>query len=86
MLPFLKKNISQPGMITQQRSPDSSLETEEDDSGAGISAAAQDLIDAVHAKDSAGVASALKAAFDILDSEPHEENEHNNDEPMSGAI
>ena len=36
---------------------------------------AKDLIDCVHAKDPMGVAEALKAAFQELESQPHEEFE-----------
>lgn len=42
----------------------------------GLDAAAEDLISAVHGKDTAGVVEALRNAFSILDSEPHEEGEH----------
>ncbi len=38
--------------------------------------AAQDLIEAVHSKNVKGVAEALKAAFELADSEPHEEGPH----------
>ena len=42
----------------------------------GLEAAAQELIDAVSAQDTAGVASALRNSFAILESSPHEEGEH----------
>ena len=45
------------------------------DDGA-LSAIADDLINAVHDKDAAGVMAALKAAFMTFDSEPHEEGPH----------
>jgi len=41
-----------------------------------LEACAEDLIHAVHAKDVHGVVDALRAAFQICDSEPHEEGEH----------
>jgi hypothetical protein len=41
----------------------------------GKTAAAQQLIDAVQAGDAAGVVVAMKAMFDLLESEPHEEAE-----------
>ncbi len=44
-----------------------------DDGSAGIEACAQDLIDAVHAKDVQKVAQVLKDAFDMLQSQPPEE-------------
>lgn len=42
----------------------------------GLEAAAQELIDAVGSQDAAGVASALRNSFSILESAPHEEGEH----------
>ncbi len=45
----------------------------------GLEAAAQELIDAVEAKDAAGVASALRNSFAILESAPHSEGEHTNE-------
>jgi hypothetical protein len=57
---------------------------EEEESGEGnsqgLEAAAEDLIVAVGAKDAAGVAEALRNAFSILDSEPHEEGDHTEEE------
>lgn len=54
------------------------MESEESPDGddMGLEAAAQELIDAVSAQDSAGVASALRNSFAILESSPHEEGEH----------
>jgi|WetSurSiteA1Bulk_404760.scaffolds.fasta_scaffold162563_2 hypothetical protein len=42
----------------------------------GLESAAEELIEAIHSNDAAGVAEALKSAFEILDSGPHEEGEH----------
>lgn len=80
-LPFLKPR-QQPGLIVSKRKPDggseeSHMEGEED---AGLDACSEDLIRAMHAKDAKGVTSALKAAFEILDSMPHEEGPHTNEE------
>ena len=62
MLPFLKKDteasVSAP-VEPVKREPDEGSESE------GLHAAAQDLIDAVHAKDIPGVASAMRAALAI---------------------
>ena len=41
-----------------------------------VHAIAQELIEAVHNHDVAGVADALKAAFELLDMEPHAEGPH----------
>lgn len=46
------------------------------DGDEALLACAEDLIDAVKAGDSKGVAHALKAAFDIADAMPHHEGEH----------
>lgn len=73
----------QGAIIDIQRKPDGTQDQEpSDDSDSGINAAAADLIRAVHAKDEMGVASAIRAAFDILQSEPTEESS----EPPEGDI
>lgn len=70
MLPFLKNqyegSVSTPP-DTIHREPD------EDSEFDSLEVAAQDLCDAIHSKDYKGVASALRAAFDLLESQPHEE-------------
>ena len=48
--------------------------------GAPIQSAASDLLQAIETKDAAGVAEALRAAFQILDAEPHEEGLHEGEE------
>lgn len=73
MLPFLKnkQEASASGPVEHmKRQPD-----EESDYDM-IDSAAEDLIQAIHSKDVKAVASALKAAFQICDSEPHEEGPH----------
>ncbi len=47
---------------------------EQDDSG--IEQCAQDLINAIHGHDVQGVAEAMKSAFTILESQPHDESPH----------
>lgn len=49
---------------------------EEDQGMDPLHAISEELVDAVHSKDHAGVASALRAAFDHLDAEPHVEGPH----------
>lgn len=71
MLPFLSKPKSQVGVIVKERAPD---KESQDDSG--LEACAQDLHEAIKSNDIRKIASALKAAFEICDSEPHEEGEH----------
>lgn len=76
MLPFLKKK-QQTGVIVKTRQPDEKPEQEENEQeDQGLMVCAQDLIDAIAAQDVKAVASALRAAFQIADSEPHEEGEH----------
>ena len=77
-LPFLKKKTQQPGIAVEYRSPDD--DESEPNKDEPLEACAEDLIRCVASSDKAGVAKALRAAFDILDSEPHEEGPHTNDE------
>lgn len=74
MLPFLKRDkegsaSAPPDRI--MREPD-----DESDSYDPLHAAAEDLISAIHSKDIKGAAEALRAAFELADSEPHVEGEH----------
>lgn len=73
MIPFLKRkeeaSISAPADKIK-RDPDDGAEVD------SLEVAAEDLCNAVHAKDYKAAASALRAAFELLDSEPHEEGEH----------
>lgn len=73
MLPFLKKQ--QDGSIS---SPVEHVKRESDEESEYdmLESAAEDLISAVHSKNIKGVCSALRAAFEMLDAEPHEEGEH----------
>jgi len=83
MLPFLpKKQGMVSGLIIKNRKPDKPEENQED-KDASIHACAQDLIDAVHNKDVKGVAEAMRSAFEILDSQPHEEGPHEKPSPHS---
>jgi hypothetical protein len=71
-------------MSTKIREPDQKPEENQDDGDAGLMSAAQDLITAVQAGDQKGAAQALRAAFQILDSEPHDEGDHFDDEQAEG--
>lgn len=77
MLPFLKpKAANQVGLIIKTREPDEKPDETNDDSGDhAIGACARDLISAVHARDEKGVSEALRAAFEILESEPDNDME-----------
>ena len=73
MLPFLKRNQEASGsgpIESVERKSDSEEEYD------ALESAADDLIAAVHAKDTKGAAAALRAAFQLADSEPHEEGPH----------
>jgi hypothetical protein len=85
LLPFLKKNDRSVGLLVTRRTPDekpASEITAPDEAGhaEAIKACAQDLIDAVHAKDVARTAEAMKSAFEILDSLSHEEGPHTSED------
>lgn len=73
---FLKKSkeasVSAP-VESVTRKPDEDAEGE--DYG-GIETCAEDLLKAIEKKSVSGIAEALTSAFEILDSEPHEEGPH----------
>lgn len=77
MLPFLQKPRASGGVITEIRPSDHKDEPQDD---TGLMAAAKDLVDAHDSKDIKRVAAALRAAFQILDSEPHDEGEDMSDQ------
>lgn len=76
MLPFMQPNKSA-SVIMAKRKPDGSQEVikEEGEHSPGLMAAAEDLTSAVHMKDAKAVASALMAAFQIMDSEASPEED-----------
>ncbi len=77
-LPFLKTR-RESGISTTIRprdtAPNDRQSPESEDNG--LAAAAEDLCRAIESKDYKGAAQALKAAFDILESQPHEEYSDN---------
>lgn len=83
-LPYLKRK-QMVGLISQKfasngiKQPEETP-TEEAPQDQGLDFCAHDLITAVHAKDVKGVTAALRAAFELMEKEPHEEN---NEEPNS---
>lgn len=82
LLPFLQnKNRNVAGLIIKKREPDVEKveENQVDDPSMAIEACADAMIDAMHNRDAKALASALKDAFDILESLPHDEVNH--DEP-----
>jgi hypothetical protein len=72
MLPFLKDKEGSASVDVDpiKRKPD------EDQEYDMLESAAEDLISAIHSKDVKAVCSALRAAFELVDSQPHEEGEH----------
>jgi hypothetical protein len=76
VLPFLKrKDEAAPGLTIKTRTPDQNEEKDSD----SIESCAKELISAIHSHDAKATASALKAIFEIADSEPHEEGPHTNE-------
>lgn len=78
MLPFLKKRDAPgvAGVIIKHREPDEKPDSEEDDKDAAIHACSRDLIQAIQRNDVKGVSEAIRSAFEILDSMPHQEGPH----------
>lgn len=78
MLPFLKQK-RESGVIMRVRSPDgisSEQSSEDSNSDEGLMMAAEDICKGVESKDYKRIAAAFRAAFEILDSQPHEEGPH----------
>lgn len=76
-LPFLdKKRIAGSIMETVRKPKSEEPEKKEElEISEELMAIAEDLISAVHAKNAKNVAIAMKAAFLVLENEPHQENE-----------
>lgn len=73
MLPFLKHK--QEGSMSEEDDPVKRTPDEESEYDM-LESAAEDLISGMHSKDVKAVCSALRSAFEMLDSEPHEEGPH----------
>lgn len=71
MLPFLKHNKEAGTTVLPE-----SIKRYHDDDFDMVESAAEDLIQAIHAKDVKAVAQALRSAFEICDAMPHEEGPH----------
>jgi len=70
---MFKNKRKETGLIIETRKPDAMPEV--DESSAALEAAADDILAAISANNSKGLAEAIRAAFQILESEPHEESE-----------
>jgi len=79
-LPFLKKKQgSAQGIAIEYRKPDADGEghhDKEDNDDEGLRACSRDIIECIASRDEVGLSKALKAAFEICDSQPHVEGEH----------
>lgn len=85
-LPFLKKkDAGIAGIIMKTREPDTfqdqnikaaEQDEDKDSQSIAIESCAEELIKAVHSRDVKAVAQAMRDAFDILESMPHNEIEH----------
>ncbi len=74
MIPFLKRKDEASVSIPAdkiKREPDDDSEEDYD----GLEAAAEDLCHAIKAEDYKAAASALRAAFELMEASPHEEYE-----------
>ena len=60
------------------RKPD--VESDHSEEDAGLHACAQDIIDSIESKDQRRLAGALRAVFELLESEPHEEEGEQSDD------
>jgi hypothetical protein len=73
-LPFLKPQRRDAAVMIAERKPDGNIKENADaDGDQGLQAAAADMLRAIAAKDDKGLAEAFRAAFEILESQPHEE-------------
>ena len=73
MLPYLKRNKD-----GSASSPVEAIERKPDheENFDVMESVAQDILNALESKDAKALAEALRAAFELMDSEPHEEGEH----------
>ena len=73
MLPFLKKNQEASVYLEEEHKK---RESDEESDYDMLESAAEDLLSAIQSRDIKAIASALKAAFEMCDSQPHEEGEN----------
>lgn len=78
MLPFLKKRPLEAGgaILIKKRDPDEPDSSERQSEDSDIEICAQDMLDAIKANDYKALASAIHAAFQIMELAPHEEGPH----------
>lgn len=80
-LPFLRKKQNA-AVIISHRKPDAKEEgaAPDPEDNQALEACAQDIMRAISQNDHKHLALALKAAFDVMESEPHEENDENSND------
>lgn len=76
MLPFLKPKPQTGVLVKEIKSSGEVKENHDEDHG--LIACAEDFIRAVHTKDAEAAAKAWRAAFELLELEPHEEGSNTN--------
>jgi hypothetical protein len=76
MIPFMKKKEASVSAPIEHITRDSDHEDEMDGHDEMMEAIAHELLDAVHKRNPKDLVMALRAAFQVLDSEPHVEGEH----------
>lgn len=82
MLPFLRRKHQGASVIVKHRHPGGNIDELQDNepSADPLDSVASDLLQAFENKDKNLIAQALRNAFDILESEPHNEGPHLNEE------
>lgn len=77
MLPYVKIRRPSSGVVIETRKPDVKPEDSDD---SGLQAAMSDFADALDSRDTKAMASAFRAAFDMLEMQPHDEVSHEESE------
>lgn len=79
-LNFLKHKIVPVLMVKTKAMADGDMVTSSKEEDMGLEEACEEIILAMRSGSKSKMASALRSAFQILDSEPHEEGEHTDEE------
>ena len=70
--PWMRKR-QEAGIITKYREPDIKEDGSSAPDDSALEACASDILAAIAGQDQKGLARALRSAFEVLESEPHEE-------------
>lgn len=79
-LNFLKHKIVPVIMVKTKAKADGGMIDSSMDEDMGLEEACEEIIMAIKSESKSKLSSALRSAFQILDSEPHEEGEHTDEE------